>query len=253
MVRHDGTMTEHVSTEALEAHAVPASFLVVDDHPLFLEALRLAICAAYPEAHITEATSIASARTAIEGAGRFDLVLLDLSMPGTRGFDGLLELRTQFPKQPVVIVSALEDPRIIHEAMTLGAAGFIAKSVRKPELTAAIQDVMAGSVTLPAGYEPPKAEPTSARAAPDLAKRLASLTPQQLRVLSMLRQGLLNKQIAYELDVGETTVKAHVSEILRKLSVASRTQAVIEVSKIDFDAILGESGVGIDKPRTGRG
>lgn len=239
-------MTEHVTSLALEAYAVPASFLVVDDHPLFLEALRLAICAAYPEAEITEATSIISAKAAIDGAGgRFDLVLLDLSMPGTRGFDGLLELRTLYPKLPVVIVSALEDARIVHEAMTYGAAGFIAKSVRKPELTAAIQDVMSGSVTVPKGYEPPKAEP-AVGAASDLARRLSSLTPQQLRVLNMLRQGLLNKQIAYELDVGETTVKAHVSEILRKLSVASRTQAVIEVSKIDFDAILGESaGKGI--------
>lgn len=231
---------------------MPASFLVVDDHPLFLEALRLAICAAYPEAEITEATSIAGAKAAIEATGRFDLVLLDLSMPGTRGFEGLLELRTHYPKLPVVIVSALEDPRIVHEAMTYGAAGFIAKSVRKPELTAAIQDVMAGSVTLPKGYEPPRSEP-AASAASDLAKRLSSLTPQQLRVLNMLRQGLLNKQIAYELDVGETTVKAHVSEILRKLSVASRTQAVIEVAKIDFDAILGEvPGAAPDKPRPGR-
>lgn len=245
-------MTQHVSLEALEATAVPASFLVVDDHPLFLEALRLAICAAYPEAEITEATSINGAKDAIEGSGgRFDLVLLDLSMPGTRGFEGLLELRTLYPKLPVVIVSALEDARIVHEAMTYGAAGFIAKSVRKPELTAAIQDVMAGSVTLPSGYEPPKSTPASSTS--DLARRLSSLTPQQLRVLNMLRQGLLNKQIAYELDVGETTVKAHVSEILRKLSVASRTQAVIEVSKIDFDAILGElPGGGNEKSRPGR-
>jgi DNA-binding NarL/FixJ family response regulator len=217
---------------------MPASFLVVDDHPLFREALQLAILSAFPDAAITEASSIAAAKEALASKTTFDLVLLDLWMPGTRGFDGLLELRTLAPKQPIMIVSALEDPRIVHEAMTYGAAGFIPKSVRKPELAEAIQDVMSGLVYLPKGYEPPEASPAAAREA-DLATRLASLTPQQLRVLQMLRQGLLNKQIAYELDVGETTIKAHVSEILRKLNVTSRTQAVIEVQRIDFDAALG--------------
>ncbi len=218
---------------------MPANFLVVDDHPLFLEALRLSIAAAFPDAIIVEASSIANAKEAIAANPPFDLVLLDLSMPGTVGFEGLLELRTQFPKLPVVICSALEDPRIVHEALTYGAAGFIAKTVRKSELAQAIKDVMSGSVYLPESYG--AGTPGQMRSASDLPQRLTSLTPQQLRVLMMLRQGMLNKQIAYELDVGETTVKAHVSEILRKLNVASRTQAVIEVSKIDFDSIMSAS------------
>jgi DNA-binding NarL/FixJ family response regulator len=220
-----------------------ASFLVVDDHPLFREAIQLAIRLAYPDARMVEATSIAGAREAVAREGPFDLVLLDLAMPGTQGFDGLLELRTAHPKLPIVIVSALEEPRIVHEAMTCGAAGFIYKSARKPELVEAIRNVMSGSVSLPKGYEPPQAAAQSARVR-ELSKRLASLTPQQLRVLLMLRQGKLNKQIAYELDVGETTVKAHVSEILRKLNVASRTQAVIEVQKIDFDSLMRGGGKG---------
>lgn len=215
-----------------------ASFLIVDDHPLFREALRLAIETAYPDAVIQEGSSIKAAKEAL-GGNSFDLVLLDLSMPGTKGFDGLLEIRTLNPKQPIVIVSGLEDPRIIHEAMTYGAAGFISKSVRKPELSEAIRDVMNGLVYLPRGYEPPRAETGGDRKTTDLATRLGTLTPQQLRVLQMLRQGMLNKQIAFELDVGETTVKAHVSEILRKLNVASRTQAVIEVARIDFDHVAG--------------
>ncbi len=218
---------------------MPAKFLVVDDHPLFLEALQRAIGVTYADAAITTATSIASAKEVLAKDQQFDLVLLDLSMPGTRGFDGLLEIRTLFPKLPVVVVSGLEDPRIIHEVMTYGAAGFIPKSVRMNELADAIQAVMSGSVSLPKNYRPPQAVNPAARPM-DLAQRLASLTPQQLRVLLMLRQGMLNKQIAYELDVGETTVKAHVSEILRKLNVASRTQAVIEAAKIDFDAVLAE-------------
>ncbi|MEO1543120.1 MAG: response regulator transcription factor, partial [Pseudomonadota bacterium] len=145
-----------------------------------------------------------------------------------------------YPKLPIVIISALEDPRIIHEAMSYGAAGFISKAVRRTDLEKALQDVMAGSVTLPSDYQPPQ-DNNSDAANSDLAVRLTSLTPQQLRVLKMLRQGMLNKQIAYELRVGETTVKAHVSEILRKLNVSSRTQAVIEVAKIDFGQVVEAS------------
>ena len=220
--------------------AGPANFLIVDDHPLFLEALQRAIATALPDASTVEATSIAEAKTVLQGRARFDAVLLDLSMPGTRGFDGLLELRGLHPKMPIVVVSALEDPRIVKEVMGYGAAGFIAKSASRDEIAAALKSVMDGSVTLPKGYHPPSAALNTPGKA-DLAQRLTALTPKQLSVLRMLRQGLLNKQIAHELKIEETTVKAHVSEILRKLNVASRTQAVIEAQKIDFDTILGTS------------
>ncbi len=215
-------------------------FLIVDDHPLFREALQLAIQSAYPEAEIVEASSIAAARDALAGTQPFDLLLLDLTMPGTRGFDGLIELRAARPKQPILVVSAHEDPRLVHEAMSCGAAGYIYKSVKKSDLAEAIQDVMAGLVVLPKGYQPPDADNGTSREA-DLAARVASLTRQQLRVLQMVRQGMLNKQIAHELGVGETTIKAHVSEIMRKLNVVSRTQAVIEVSRLDYDSILASA------------
>ncbi len=217
----------------------PANFLIVDDHPLFLEALQRAIASALPDASTVEATSIADAKSVLQGRARFDAVLLDLSMPGTRGFDGLLELRGLYPKTPIVVVSALEDPRIVQEVMGYGAAGFIAKSASRDEIALALKTVMDGSVTLPKGYHPPGAVAATGKA--DLAQRLTALTPKQLGVLRMLRQGLLNKQIAHELKIEETTVKAHVSEILRKLNVASRTQAVIEAQKIDFDTVLGNS------------
>ena len=221
-------------------------FLIVDDHPLFRDALGLAIQSAYPEAEIVEASSIAAAREALADDQPFDLLLLDLSMPGTRGFDGLIELRAARPKQPILVVSAHEDPRIVHEAMTCGAAGYISKSVKKRDLAEAIQDVMAGLVVLPKGYEPPPADGGASREA-DLAQRVASLTRQQLRVLQMVRQGMLNKQIAHELGVGETTIKAHVSEIMRKLNVVSRTQAVIEVARLDYDSILANAAKDSDK------
>lgn len=222
-------------------------FLIVDDHPLFREALQLAIQSAYPEAEIVEASSIAAAQTALASEAPFDLLLLDLTLPGTRGFDGLIELRATRPKQPILVVSAHEDPRIVHEAMTCGAAGYISKSVKKRDLAEAIQDVMAGLVVLPKGYTPPPANGGASRET-NLAARVASLTRQQLRVLQMVRQGMLNKQIAHELGVGETTIKAHVSEIMRKLNVVSRTQAVIEVARLDFEAVLaGDAGKEPDK------
>jgi DNA-binding NarL/FixJ family response regulator len=214
------------------------AILIVDDHPLFVEALKLVIHGAFPQASVSEATSIDSARTILDKGDPFDLVLLDLSMPGTRGLDGLIELRSRHPKLPVV--SALEDARIIHEVMTCGAAGFISKSTRGSDLGLAIQSVMDGVVVLPKGYQPPRPDAPGGGIS-DLTARLATLTPQQVRVLQMLRQGLLNKQIAFDLGVGETTVKAHVSEILRKLHVSSRTQAVIEASKIDFDSIVAHA------------
>jgi len=209
-----------------------ARFLIIDDHPLFREALHSAVQMTYPDADTVEARTVAEAMEILEGSKPFDLALLDLNVPGVQGFEGLLQLRTRHPRLPVVVVSGHEEPRIISEALSYGAAGFIPKSARKSDLAAAIRSVMDGAIYVPETYEGQPPDADSADRA-DMVQRLAKLTPQQLRVLQMLRQGLLNKQIAYELQVGETTVKAHVSEILRKLNVYSRTQAVIEVSKLD--------------------
>jgi DNA-binding NarL/FixJ family response regulator len=215
-------------------------FLVIDDHPLFREALQSALRLSDPDAEILEATSIEGALDMLDANPDFDLALLDLSLPGTTGLCGLVRVRTERPRLPVVVVSGHEDPRIVREALSLGIAGYIPKSTSKRELAKAIGEVLDGSVYVPEGF----AGGPGRGVAPDdetdkLIQRLRDLTPQQLRVLEMLREGLQNKQIAYALKVGETTVKAHVSEILRKLNVYSRTKAVIEVSKIDFDALAG--------------
>ncbi len=221
---------------------MPAHILVVDDHPLFIEALQRAIASAFPETMIYSAISLESAKSQLSSGVPFDVVMLDLALPGVRGFDGLLELRTLYPRLPIVVVSALEDPRIVQDVMRYGAAGFISKSADRSEISIAIKDVMEGSLTLPKGYHPPEIHISETRS--DVVRRLRTLTPKQLSVLKMLRQGLLNKQIAHELQIEETTVKAHVSEILRKLNVSSRTQAVIEAQKIDFSIILGEANGG---------
>lgn len=209
--------------------------LIVDDHPLFRDALASAIGLAYPDAAIVEADGLAAAMAILSTDGSVDLVLLDLSMQGVVGFDGLISIRSRFPRVPILVVSGLEDPRIMREALQHGAAGFVPKAVDKATLTRAIADVLNGGLSVPAVLSGPAAE--RAPPATQLAERIARLTPQQLRVLLMIRQGKLNKQIAYELQVGDSTVKAHVSEILRKLEVISRTQIVIQTALLDFDQI----------------
>lgn len=208
-------------------------FLVVDDHPLYRDALSSTLQLAFPTARITEAESIAAAQAALTSRHAADLILLDLSMQGVSGFDGLMSMRKCFPSVPILVVSGLDDPRIIQDSMRYGAAGFVPKSVDKASLMKAISTVLSGSLSFPlvgvsSGHRSSKGVST-------LAERIAQLTPQQFRVLLMIRQGKLNKQIAHELLVGDSTVKAHVTEILRKLGVASRTQIVIETASLNFD------------------
>ena len=211
--------------------------LIIDDHPLFREALSSAVSLAYPTARSREVSNIEDAISVLESDRDYDIALLDLDIPGVHGFEGLLKLRTLHPRLPVLVVSGLETEQIIEEALTYGAAGFLPKSLGRDVLATAISTIMAGDVYVPEGLLTP-GDPAHGSAKSDIIERLLSLTPQQLRVLFMLREGLLNKQIAYELDVGATTVKKHVSEILRKLHVHSRTQAVIEVGKLDQDELF---------------
>jgi len=206
------------------------TFVIADDHPLFRGALREAVSGLYDDADIAEAGSFDDAMGLLDRGGDVDLVLLDLTMPGVRGFSGLMYLRAQYPSVPVVVVSANDDPAVIRRCMEFGASGFIPKTLGVEEMRAAIARVLEGElwtppdVDLKAGTD---AETT------DLMARLSTLTPQQVRVLMMLSEGLLNKQIAYNLTVSEATVKAHVSAILQKLNVESRTQAVIAAAKIE--------------------
>lgn len=210
----------------------PSQVLIIDDHPLFREALGTAVTLAWPTTRSREVSSIDEAMQVLDQEHDIDIALLDLNIPGVQGFDGLLQLRTRHPKLPVLVVSGLEDERIIDEAITYGAAGFLPKSLGREVLATAIGTILAGDVYVPSNFNAHAAD-ENARTRDELIERLLSLTPQQLRVLFMLREGLLNKQIAHELEVGATTIKKHVSEILRKLGVYSRTQAVIEVSKLD--------------------
>jgi len=210
--------------------------IIVDDHPLFRAALRQTLTGGDPSIVIEEAGDLAGVNKALEADRDCDLVLLDLNMPGVRGFSGLLLLRAQYPDVPVMIISAVEDASVIRRAFELGAAGYLHKSVGTHEIRRAIETVLAGEIFVPEGIDLSIEDGNSA-----LMQRLATLTPQQVRVLMMLSDGLMNKQIAYELSISEATVKAHVSAILQKLDVDSRTQAVIAASKIEegqFDQLF---------------
>jgi DNA-binding NarL/FixJ family response regulator len=215
------------------------TFLIVEDHPLFREALEGAVCQAKPESVILQATSINEAIDVLASNHQTDLILLDLSMPGTTGLSGVMQIRKTFPKIPIVIVSGYEDVKIVQGVLALGVSGYIPKSTSRNELANAIGEVLQGAIYLPSHYREaarmrrPKTENL------ELLKKLHELTPQQLRVLEMLRKGLQNKQIAFELKISETTVKVHVSDVLRKLNVLSRTNAIIEISKIDFASLVG--------------
>jgi DNA-binding NarL/FixJ family response regulator len=205
--------------------------LIADDHPLFRGALREAITGLFGSAAVAEAGTFEEVSEILErGGGDVDLVLLDLSMPGVRGFSGLMYLRAQYPGLPVVVVSANDDPAVIRRCMEFGASGFIPKTLGIEALRQAVARVLQGEVWTPPDVDLTlKADAETAA----LIARLSTLTPQQVRVLMMLSGGLLNKQIAYELGVSEATVKAHVSAILQKLGVESRTQAVIAAGKIE--------------------
>lgn len=205
-------------------------FIIADDHPLFRTALKANLEQTFSNAAIREAEDIASLQTLIEADNNIDLILLDLNMPGAHGFSGLIHLQALHPEIPVMIISAAETSEIMCRAIDHGAAGFLPKSSDTSNIASAITAILTGDRWLPEGVAY-KAVPNEGEQ--QVAKAIGSLTPQQFRVATLLVQGLLNKQIAYELSVTEATIKAHITEIFRKLGVHSRTQAVLAINQLD--------------------
>lgn len=211
--------------------------LVADDHPLYRDALVSAIGGLEQDCQVDVTGTFDEALQKLKEDESVDLVLLDLHMPGSQGLSGLAQLRAHYPAVPVVIVSATDDSGTIRRSIAMGAAGYIPKSTSIDAMREAIRLVLDGDVYVPDHID--MSEGASDEES-ELIERLKSLTPQQTRVLGMLGEGLLNKQIAYELSVSEATVKAHVSAILLKLNVDSRTQAVIQLGKLGGgDALFG--------------
>ncbi|AKX57174.1 response regulator transcription factor ErdR [Thiopseudomonas alkaliphila] len=205
--------------------------LIADDHPLFRSALQQALTIGLGgDVRLVEAASIAELEARLAEKSDWDLVLLDLNMPGAHGFSGLVLLRGQYPQLPVVMVSAQEEAAIMARAREFGASGFIPKSSPLEEIQQAVKTVLDGDVWWPAQTA---ANPMLTAEQKAASEGLASLTPQQFRVLTMVCDGLLNKQIAYELNVSEATVKVHVTAIFRKLNVRTRTQAALLLQQME--------------------
>jgi len=233
--------TGHRARESMTVERTETYKLVIaDDHPLFRGALREAVSGLLNPADIQEAGTFDEVVALLDRAGETDLVLLDLSMPGARGFSGLMYIRAEYPVVPVIVVSANDDPAAIRRCMEFGASGFIPKTLPVEDIRTAISDILKGGVWTPNDVDLSAGSDAETAA---LMARMATLTPQQVRVLMMLSEGLLNKQIAYQLGVSEATVKAHVSAILQKLGVESRTQAVIAAAKIEAGHVPQGAGV----------
>jgi DNA-binding NarL/FixJ family response regulator len=209
----------------------PEKIIIADDHPLFRQALLDTLKAKLTETHWLEAQTIDELEQLLSTNQDSDLILLDLNIPGAHGFNTLIHIRNHYPQIPVVVVSAYEDHDTITKAMEYGASGFVPKSTPVDNIFTAILQVLAGDIWLPSDFQAHAAQGDIS----DIAERVASLTQQQYRILMMFAQGMLNKQIAYDLNVSEATIKAHATAIFRKLNVRNRTQAVIAISQLDVN------------------
>jgi DNA-binding NarL/FixJ family response regulator len=216
--------------------------LIADDHPLFRDALKRAVQTEWPNALLHEADSVPALQALIDAHPDAELLLLDLHMPGASGFSALVHVRSQHPGLPIVVVSAHEESAVIARAVAHGASGYIPKSASIGTIVDAVRGVLAGEVWLPESLVGTGAALAPAEA--DAAARIAELTPQQFRVLAMIAEGLLNKQIAYDLGVSEATVKAHMTAIMRKLGVGNRTQVALLASQLALDGEVIGDGVG---------
>lgn len=196
--------------------------LIADDHPLFRDALRAILLRAYPQAQLLEVGDIGALYAQANSEFESDLLLLDLNMPGAHGFSALIHLRACYPTLPILIVSARSDALTVHRALAHGAMGFVAKSAEAAIIADAVRLVLSGEIYDPLAHTDLALGPVERQA----ALHIRELTPAQFRVLVGLCEGKLNKQIAHELSITEATVKAHVTQVLRKLGCNNRTQAV---------------------------
>ena len=212
--------------------------IIADDHPLFRSALTSGVSMEFEQCEIIEVDSCSSLRESVGKHDDCDLILLDLCMPGVHGFSGLIFLRAQYPDIPVVIISGTEDVETVRQAIDYGAAGYIIKSSSLLEIVKALKMVLGGGLYLPSDMveDVKKAKPEK----DEFAICLGNLTPKQFTVLSYMAEGMLNKQIAAQIQVSEATVKAHVTAILNKLNVSSRTQAVIALKGMDISEGAGQ-------------
>ncbi|MDQ2065590.1 response regulator transcription factor [Xinfangfangia sp. CPCC 101601] len=215
--------------------------LIIDDHPLFCDALAMTLKAVVGIARIDTADRLDAALARLGQGPAPDVIVLDLHLPDVEGLEGLLRLRQTAARVPVVVVSSMAEDRVITACMAAGAAAFVPKHSRREVFRAAFEALRSGETWLPEGYQPPGLCGLVSRQE-DAIQRLSALTKQQARILQLICEGRLNKQIAWELSIAETTVKAHVTATMRKLGVQSRTQAVLLAKEASFAALVPEAG-----------
>jgi DNA-binding NarL/FixJ family response regulator len=215
--------------------------LIVDDHPLFCDALSMTLRSVARIDGIDLADRLDTALARIDAGPGHDLVILDLNLPDVDGIDGLIRLKQAVGAAPVLVVSSLTDARVIGACLAAGAAGFVPKHSHREVFRAAFDAIATGQRYLPEGFDPAPAPPVPSPRDAVIA-RMSLLTRQQARILQLICEGKLNKQIAYELSIAETTVKAHVTAIMRKLGVYSRTQAVLVARETSFAGLSHDEG-----------
>lgn len=208
------------------------TLLIADDHPLYRDALRGALSLTLPDLILREAGDLNTTVGILEKED-IDLLLLDLHMPGSHDMFGLLHIRKLFPELPVAVVSGTEDASLIAKIVGVGALGFIPKTASSGDIANAVQSILDGDIWLPESVSEELEEVDEAFS--ELADKIATLTPSQYKVLCYMRDGLLNKQIGYNLDIAEATVKAHVTAIFKKLGINNRTQAVLIASQLELE------------------
>lgn len=212
-----------------------AKLIIADDHPLFRNALVSAISNTFVTKATIETDSFESTLQALDQHPDTDMLLLDLHMPGNCGFLGLIQLRKAYPTLPIVVISASDDADVIKRVMSFGASAFVPKSAHPVEIGKALNAVLAGDIWLPERYQSLLSAGSDDDPDLDLASKVAQLTAQQYKVLYYLTEGWLNKQIAYDLNISEATVKAHMTAIFRKLGVTNRTQVVIQAQRLQLE------------------
>lgn len=219
--------------------AVPLyQILIADDHPLFRDAFAGVVQQAFVGSTVLQAQDFSTCLQLAQDNPELDLIVLDLHMPGSEGLGGLQQLVASCSTIPVVMVSAEENRSLVLQSMAMGAVGFLIKTLPREQIIKALEQVLQGQVYLPA--ELLRATPVVEQASSQVSEaQLRQMTKRQLRVLQCLAQGLSNKQIADLLCIAETTVKTHVSDVLRKMQVRNRTQAALVVDAKVLDTVLG--------------
>ena len=237
-MKHDRVISEDRSIR---------SVLVIDDHPLYAFALTSALHHVFDHCQVETAISLKDGLRVIGTGPGPDLVMLDLRLPDVSGLSGLIRLRERLPDTPVVVISAQTSVDVVQSLMELGAAGFMPKDLSLPGIESALREIRTGKPYLPVEFrDAARRRPAQPSELENISRRIAELSPQQMRIMKLICAGKANKQIAYELSLAEATVKAHVTALLRRLGVQNRTQAAVMMESVSLEDAAAE-------PLKGRG